>query len=293
MQDRTNVNIAQRCIVAEREYAEFDIDLEAWEAPKPFGISGFFRLKNEEQFMKAAILSHLPALDEAVLIVQRSDDETINLAHQLSMKYEKIRYDFYPFEVAQIDTPEHYNLPENSVRTMMHLTNWAISRCAYSWVAKIEGDVIALSTFVEIRDLIETQPNRFRYFGRIGLNVAGRNVDKVSATYPRTGGWDEAVFNNDPFWHCLRFHKWESINLHDHNDMIENMGFSFLHVKRCKDKHLKDQYVDSHGAETWVPFNPIKTRMALEIFNQKQPHPGPDKPCPAVLFEQTLVCPAK
>ena len=287
------MNIAQRCIVAEREWGDFDIDLEAWEAPKPFGISGCFRLKNEERFMEAAIMSHLPSLDEAVLIVQKSDDDTINLAHQLSMKHPKIRYDFYPFDVALIDTPEHYDLPENSVRTMMHLTNWAISRCRYSWVAKIEGDVISLSSFAAIRRAIEKEPDALRYYGRIGLNVAGREVDKVSATYPRTGGWDEAVFNNDPFWHCYRFHKWESMNLHDHNDMIENMGFSFLHVKRCKDKHLQGPYVDSHGPETWVTFNPIETRMALESFNNGQAHPGPDDPCPDVLFEQTLVCPAK
>jgi hypothetical protein len=175
----------------------------------------------------------------------------------------------------------------------MHLTNWAISRCKYSWVAKIEGDVIALSTFGEIRRRIEKEPTVLRYYGRIGLNVAGRKVEKVSATYPRTGGWDEGVFNNDPFWHCYRFQKWESINLHDHNDKIENMGFSFLHVKRCKPQHLREQYVNSHGAETWVPFTRKETCKALEIFNREHKHPGSDDPCPDVLFEETLVCPAK
>jgi len=287
------MNIAQRCTVHERKWGDFDIDLEAWEASKPFGISGCFRLKNEEQFMEAAIMSHLPWLDEAVLIVQKSDDDTINLAHKLSMTNSKIRYDFYPFDVARIDTDNHYNLPENSVRTMMHLTNWAISRCKYSWVAKIEGDVIGLSSFAAIRQAIEKSPEVIRYYGRIGLNVAGKDVEKVSATYPRSGGWDEAVFNNNPFWHCYRFHRWESMNLHDHNDMIENMGFSFLHVKRCKSKHLRGPYTDSHGVETWVPFTRINTRGALSIFNQQQKHPGPDDPCPDVLFEETLVCPAK
>lgn len=286
------MNINQRCLVAEREHKKFDIDLETWRAPKPFGISGFFRLKNEQQFMEAAIMSHLPWLDEAVLVIQDSNDDTVKLAEKLSMDQPKIRYSFYPFNVAQIDTPGHYNSPENSVGTMMHLTNWAISQCKYSWVAKIEGDVIALSTFAEIRRRIEEKPDEIRYYGRTGLNVAGRKVEKVSATYTRSGGWDEAVFNNDPFWHCYRFMKWESINLHDHHDRIECMGFSFLHVKRCKDKHLQGPYVDSHGLEKWVPFTREETCRALDIFNHNQ-YPGPDEPCPEVLFEETLVCPAK
>ena len=287
------MNIAKRCLTYEREHDAFDIDLNAWEAPKPFGLSGFFRLKNEEQFMRQAILSHLPWLDEAVLIVQKSDDQTINLAHKLSMKYPKIRYECYPFEVVWVDTKAHYDLPENSVRTMMHLTNWSINQCEYSWVAKIEGDVICLSSFAEIRRRIEKEQKSLRYYGRVGLNVAGREVEKVSETYPRTGGWDEAVFNNNPFWHCLRFHKWESINLHDHGDLIENMGFSFLHVKRCKEKHLQNPYVDSHGIESWVPFTRGSTCQVLDKFNREQAHPGPDDPCTDVLFEETLVCPAK
>ena len=87
----------------------------------PFGISGCFRLRNESQFMEVAILSHLPYLDEAVLVVQPSEDDTVERAEKLAAEYpNKIRVAYYWLKVDWIDTPGFYekdpNLP-NSERS--------------------------------------------------------------------------------------------------------------------------------------------------------------------------------
>jgi hypothetical protein len=168
------MKIEERCLVHEQDkYSAYDIDIERWADEKPFGISGCFRLKNETQFMEASVMSHLEWLDEAVLVVQKSDDHTVELAVDMAARHpDKIRVEVYPFDVFPIATPNHFNMPENSVRTMMHLTNWALSRCRFSWIAKIEGDVIALKTFKLIREAVEASPDVVRYYGRVGLNVA-------------------------------------------------------------------------------------------------------------------------
>jgi len=235
--------------------------------------------------MIPSIESHLPWLDEVVLIVQKSDDATVELAYQIQQKYPtKIRIAHYPAGVVGIGTPEHFSLPENSIRTMMHLTNWSIYQCKYSWVAKIEGDVIALSTFAKIREAIDNEPDKICYYGRLGLNIAGEDYTYVFGTHPRNAGWDEGVFNNHPLWHCIRYDKWESVNMNEHRDKLINMGFSFLHVKRCKAEQER-----LREPEQWVAFDRENTCRVLTVYNRDHGHPGPDNFCPDVLFERTTL----
>jgi len=273
--------------VIEREQSEYDISLDHWKRSKPHGISGCFRLKDEGEFMVQAVESHLVWLDEAVLVVQKSIDNTIELAHDLARKYpDKVRVYYYPFNVYKIDTFAHYTTPDNSVMTMAHLTNWAMYMCQYSWIAKIEGDVIALTSFDEIRRAVDEKPDILRYYGRIGLNIAGHECNLFSATYPRNAGWDEGVFNNNPYWHCIRNDKWETINFHEHRNNIQNMGFSFLHTQRCKNRVLRVPY---DGDDIWMPFNREHVERSLKIYSQDHTHPGPDNFCPDVLFEVTIL----
>ena len=138
-----------------------------------------------------------------------------------------------------------------------------MSYCNYSWVAKIEGDVIGLSSFAKIREEVDKYPDAIRYYGRTGLNVAGENCEFFSGTHPTNAGWDEAVFNNDPdLWHCIKLQdKWEAINMEKKRSAMRQMGFSFLHTKRCKKIH-------SHGTingveEKWIPYNEKNLRAAL------------------------------
>ncbi len=268
------MKIEQRCKVHEQDrFSAYDIDIEKWVSEKPFGISGCFRLKNESQFMKASVMSHIEWLDEAVLVVQHSDDDTVTKAVAMANSMpDKIRVEVYPFDVFPIGTPGHHNSPENSVYTMMHLTNWALSRCRYSWIAKTEGDVVGLKTFAKIRQAIESNPNDFLYYGRVGLNVAMPSGNFFPREAPRNAGWDEAVFNNNPFWHCVKNDKWESLNLHQHKDKLVNMGWSFIHTKRMKKSVQKSIH------ETWPTLNKLNLVEALEEYNLRHGYPGPDNP---------------
>ena len=211
----------------------YHINYEEWQAKqKPFGISGCFRLRNEAEFMERAILSHLPYLDEAVLLVQPSDDGTEEIALRLEKENPKIKVYFYNYVVDWIDTPGFYEKDPDQPGHLVHMSNYALSLCKYSWICKVEGDVIALSTTQKIVDKIRANPDRTHYYGRVILNVAGPKCDQFSVTVPRNAGWDECFMNNDPSkFRFIRSGKWETIPM---GGSASCEGWSALHMKRSK-----------------------------------------------------------
>lgn len=254
--------------VREWEFQAFNIDLDKWEAPKPFGISGCFRVRNDHQFLYEAVVSHLPYLDEAVIALQPSDEQTEKVVAELA-KLEKVRVVRYPVAPVFITDPEWQSVPENSIRSFVYLSNWALSQCRYSWIARIEADVICLSSFGKIRERVEREPEAKRLYGRVILNVAGKERDQISATVPRNGGWDECVFPNSPDYRFERRPKYEVLSNPNGSTC---MGWSALHMKRCK--------LDKIGwnGETYLPFTREDVAKALREFNAANPYPGPDNP---------------
>jgi hypothetical protein len=247
--------------VLEREYSEYDIDKDAWKADKPHGISGLMRLKNDTEFVEWSILSHMRWIDEWVLVVQPSQDHTLELAQEIAEDMKNVRVLEYPFNVKWL-VPEVGEMDDNSILSPAHMTNWGLSHCNYSWTAKIEGDVIALPTFQHIRDLVDMRPDDPMYYGRVGLNVAGTGYTMVSKTNPRNAGWDEAVFPTNPRFHCIGNQKWETMNTIDYTNLMHCMGFSFMHMKRCKTGASPED-----ENEQWIEFKRAGVEEALRQYS--------------------------
>lgn len=211
----------------------YEIDWHDWQTrQKPIGISGCIRVRNEAQFMEASILSHINYLDEVVIVTQPSDDDTEAIADRLAREFAQVKVYHYPFVVDWIDTEGFYKKDPDQPGHLVHMSNWALSKCTYSWISKTEGDVICLSSYQKIVDAVKESPYRPFYYGRYILNIAGENCDKISVDNPTNGGWDEATFNNDPTrFKFVRSQKWEVIPI---NSPSQQMGISMLHMKRCK-----------------------------------------------------------
>ena len=234
--------------------------------------------------MVQAIESHLPYLDEALLVTQPSKDNTVELARELVKKYpDKVRLIEYPVNIYFIDKPEFHTIPDNSIYSFVYLSNFALSKCKYQWVAKTEGDVICLSSFKKIVDAINITPHEPKLFGRVILNVAGEKVDQISATNVRNGGWDESTFYNNPdLGQFIRRDKWEVFDWKGHSIC---MGWSALHAKRCKREHLP-----IWNGEIYVPFTRESVKRTLQNFNAYNGYPGIDSPVGEdCLFENTAV----
>jgi len=262
--------------VREWQFQHYSIDMPRWEGSHKFGISGCFRVRNDHEFLYEAVTSHLPYLDEAVIALQPSDERTEKVIAELA-KLDKVRVVRYPVAPVFITDPEWPDVPENSIRSFVYLSNWALSQCHYSWIARIEADVLALSTFARIRERIEREPDARRLYGRVILNVAGKEQNQISASVPRNGGYDECVFPNDSAYHFTRRPRYEVLESPHENICL---GWSALHMKRCKQDKI------GWNNERYVPFDTMHLQEVLHAFNAEHPYPGPDnslgEPC---LFE--------
>lgn len=261
---------------AELDASDYAIDARAWAEPKRPGISGCFRLRNEAEFMVRAVESHLPALDEAVLVVQKSEDATLDLASDLAVKYpEKVRVCLYPFAVHHFGTAGYRAAPPNSVHSMVFLSNWALSRCRFAWISKSEGDVVAFPSFeASVRSAISAAGARRVFFGRIVLNLAGPDCREFSASCPRNGGWDECIVPNHPAFHFEKAEKWETLEPPPGAARV-CLGWSGWHTKRCKACHS-----EIRDRETWQPLTPANLEAALSIYRANDAGMHPDIPVP-------------
>jgi hypothetical protein len=270
--------LAFRAKVDEREHSDYDADIENWKAEKPHGISALMRLRNDTEFVEWTIRSHQEWIDEWVIVTQPSDDNTEEKAAQMAEIFDNVRVLHYPFVVEWL-TPTVGEMSDTSIYSPAQMTNWGLSQCTYSWIAKIEGDVVALPTFQHIRDLVDMRPDDPRYYGRVGLNVAGSRYNKISKTNPRNAGWDEAVFPALPKYHCIGTGIWESMNMQDYHNQKQNMGWSFMHMKRSK-------YGKAPGSEEWIEFTRANVEEALRIYgNNRGGYPGPAEPTTDVLYD--------
>ena len=252
---------------------QLEVDYATWrEKTKPEGISACIRLRNESQFMRAAVRSIVDLVDEVVLVVQPSEDNTLEIAQDLVIEYGKVKLFTYPLIPDWIDTPEFYSKDPDQPGHMVHMSNWALSKCIYSWILKVEGDVIALPTLKGMLQHVRENMDAPHYYGLVILNVAGPKMDQISWENPRNGGWDEAIFPNDP--DIVRFHrrnKWE-VAVPAASCGSTCMGWALLHMKRCKAG--KDQ---AWNGEHYVPWNPDVVTEALKNYAGNN-YPGPDDP---------------
>lgn len=249
-----------------------NINFEEWrEKTKPHGISACIRVRNESQFMRAAVRSIIDLVNEVVLCVQPSDDNTLEIAYALADEYEKVKVYYYPLVPDWIDTPGFYAKDPDAPGHMVHMSNWALSKCTYSWILKVEGDVIALPTLKRMINGVLDE-NKPVYCGLVILNVAGPNMDKISWENPRNGGWDECIVPNNPdMARFVRRSKWEVLESRGISSVC--LGWALLHLKRCKVG--KD---DSWNGEHYVDWHPDIVEEALRNYNRQSPYPASDNP---------------
>lgn len=245
------------------------INYDKWRQPKPAGVSACIRVRNESQFMASAVHSIAPLVDEVVLAVQPSEDNTVEIAERLADEDEKVKVYYYGHIPDWIDTPGFYQKDPNSEGHLVHMSNWALSLCSYSWILKVEGDVIALPMLKGFVDRVRNEQEP-RYHGLVILNVAGPNMDKISLENPRNGGWDEALFPNHPdIVSFQRAGKWEVAI--PRCDKV-SFGWALLHMKRCKTG--KD---DGWNGEHYIGRTDLNVQAALQAYNTNNPYPAIDQ----------------
>lgn len=144
-------------------------------------------MKNGDDFLKAAIESHLPYLDELVLVDNGSDDATWSICKEFANKYpNKIKAYQYPYDIRQVGDSKS-DSGADSVHSIAYYYNWAFSKSTYQYVMKVDDDNILIpEVWEKIRKKLESKPDSYLAYWGYNLMAKGNEIG-ICETDPYSG----------------------------------------------------------------------------------------------------------
>lgn len=140
-------------------------------AAGPRRISAVVRARNEEEFLYPAVKSIVHLVDEVLIVDNRSEDSTPEIAKRLAAEHPGVvRALDYPYRIARQGSEQREaTLGRGDLRPMHDYLNWAIEQCAHPFVLKWDADMVALPA-------LERWLARWRESEKLVLAIYGSNV---------------------------------------------------------------------------------------------------------------------
>ena len=268
------------------DYAEFRFTPEMLAAPRKPGISAYLRAKNESQFVRLAILSHLDYYDEIIACYNDCSDDTGEILHALAAQYpQKIKVFHYLPKVHPVLTAEHANTASDSVHSMANYYNYALSKTTYSVAAKLDADHLAIDcklapVIKTIRADIKAKKQKTYHFS--GLNLMHDSHGAIGVNLGALfSGTEDIVYhpvNPNVFYRTRP--RYESINK-PYLRSLPNayMGILYFHLHYLKNELCGVNAVDKFGnaidrsevakfADLYSPQCQKKLRAQLNLYER-------------------------
>ena len=126
-------------------YNEFHFTPDLLSGPRKPGISAYLRARNEEQFVRLAILSHLDYYDEIIACYNDCTDNTPQILHDLAEQHpDKIKVYHYLPKVHPAQSEGHAQTPDDSVHGLANYYNYALSKTTFQVAVKLDADHLAI-----------------------------------------------------------------------------------------------------------------------------------------------------
>ena len=234
-------------------YWDYSVKAEnIFQETRQSGISGHYRLYNEEDFCEAAVKSHLPFFDEIILVCDSTTtDNTPKIAKELAEAHpEKIKYYFYePPVLAKLRHPLFKILPAYHPYSLVNFYNYSLSKTTKKIITKLDGDQIAITSEFEkiTKNLTKNfHPNEYYTFGGINLY----SFEHVIYIDPQNYlcGFDDFSFfylKKEKHYYTKTYYKqkcWEEGSFTMKNRQRKNAGILFFHLKNMRRGILKHSY---------------------------------------------------
>ncbi len=246
-------------------FHEFHFNRADLSKPRPFGISAYMRIKNEEQFVRLAIESHLPFYDEIIAVYNNCTDDTEAILLDLQQQHpNKIKVFYYLPKVHPLGSPEFAAMTDpDDVHGFASQSNFAISKCSYSIAVKLDADHLALPhklapAIARIRAEFAAGADKIFLFS--GLNVMRNERGELgmkATPEPFSGNGDIYYhrINQNSFF--VNHEKYEHFNQkYRYGVPAEYIGVLYIHLKNLK----KDFAAPS---ENFMPFKEFATEVHI------------------------------
>jgi glycosyltransferase involved in cell wall biosynthesis len=210
------------------------VDLRSYlraDSRKP-GISGFMRLKNEEQFVEMTIESVVGCLDELIIVHNGCTDRTPEIIESCRRRHpDRIRIFEYKPSVFPPGSIEHRQEPMGSPHSLVNYYNYALAKTTHRIAIKIDGDEFYLyRPFKQLTDDLRDS-KRSTPIGVSGVNLWDENGEiHVNAHYPVLGGMDKGFFMVSPQNFFAHYRHYELFT----HAFERSAGILFYHLKGMK-----------------------------------------------------------
>ena len=209
--------------------------------PRKPGISAYMRIKNEEQFVRLSILSHIDYYDEIIACYNDCTDNTEAILLDLAKQYpHKLKVYHYLPKVNPPHSKEHTQTPDDSVHGLANYYNYALSKTTYQVAVKLDADHLAIPCkltplLATIRRDMATGKQKIYMFSGINLGLDLYSVIGIIENNPFSGVNDINYHpvNEQTVYHQSR--KIESFNKTYRRSLeTEYMGIMYFHLKALK-----------------------------------------------------------
>jgi len=208
------------------------INVNHFYVAKKIGISGVARLKNGDDYLKYALESYLPIVDELILIDNNSTDNTINICREFESRYPN-KVKFYQYRPDVYWLWSNYRDAHTNPHWLAYYYNRSFSKATYSHVLKVDDDNIALQE--EYEKLIKKimKEKRHWLYATWWLNILKKNNDiGVYSIYPYPWKyWDHGIYEVTPYTYYIQNWNIESMT---NPYARRSHEFAFIHLKSCK-----------------------------------------------------------
>jgi cellulose synthase/poly-beta-1,6-N-acetylglucosamine synthase-like glycosyltransferase len=189
-------------------------------ARKKPGVSAIVRLRNEAKDLEAVMNSTLDFFDEFVIVYNQCSDRTPDIVEQLANREpQRVKAYHYLPEVFPQGSQPHRRLPPNHASSLVHYSNFALSKVSYRVCVKWDGDMIAApEPLGRVMDQLRSlksgslswwwSPWKLGYWWFSGVNLWDRDGQiYVVKLWPRSGGSRDVGFWPAGRWQVFNHHK--------------------------------------------------------------------------------------
>jgi hypothetical protein len=203
------------------------------------GISAFMRVKNGADFIETTIRSHLPHLDEIVVVMNQCSDDTPAILMRLQEEFgsEHLRLFHYLPKVFAPGSEGHAREPAASPHSFVTMSNFALAQTRCRIAVKLDDDHLAMGERLgRLTRTLRQTPRLDNIVCFSGINLARDPAGRLGilARDPLAGGGDHFFFEVTPRTHFIHDPRFEDF-AHDRPRRFAD--FTYWHLKYLKEGH--------------------------------------------------------